>query len=78
MVYRYAIFSTSAGADRSFAKELEWSFIHLRNHVEQDLYNVIHSEYLTFPADERGGPLFLKLLMSCSILSFRIKPTLKS
>ena len=33
---QYAIFSTSAGADRSFAKELEWSFIHLQNHVELD------------------------------------------
>ena len=45
MVYSlYSIFSTSAGADRSFAKEPEWSFIHLRNHVEQDLYNVIHFE----------------------------------
>jgi hypothetical protein len=60
---RYAIFSVSGGADRSFAKELEWSFVHLRSHVEQDLYNVIHSEYMTFPAEERGGPLFLKLLM---------------
>ena len=65
---RYAIFSTS-GPDRSFAKELEWSFIHLRNHVEQDLYNVIHSEYLTFPADARGGPLFLKLLMLHLVVS---------
>jgi hypothetical protein len=60
---RYAIFSTSSKIDRSFAKELEWSFIHLRSHVEQDLYNVIHSEYMTFSAEERGGPLFLKLLM---------------
>jgi hypothetical protein len=66
---RYAIFTVSEGTDRSFAKELEWSFIHLRNHVEQDLFNVIHSEYLTFPADERGGPLFLKLLMLHLVVS---------
>lgn len=60
---RYAIFAVSSGTDRSFAKELEWSFIHLRSHVEQDLYNVIHSEYMSFLPEERGGPLFLKLLM---------------
>jgi hypothetical protein len=66
---RYAIFTVNTGTDRSFAKELEWSFIHLRNHVEQDLFNVIHSEYLTFPADERGGPLFLKLLMLHLVVS---------
>ena len=66
---RYAIFTTGSKTDRSFAKELEWSFIHLRNHVDQDLFNVIHSEYLSFEADERGGPLFLKLLMLHLVVS---------
>ena len=66
---RYAIFKVSDKTERSFAKELEWSFIHLRNHVDQDLFNVIHSEYLTFNADERGGPLFLKLLMLHLVVS---------
>jgi hypothetical protein len=57
----YAIFSPSQGSDCLFAKELEWSLLHFRYHVEQELYNVVHVEYLSFPAKECGGPLFLKL-----------------
>lgn len=60
---RYAIFTDATAKDRSFAKELEWSLIHFRNHVDQELYNVVHSEYISFPPEERGGPLFLKLLL---------------
>jgi hypothetical protein len=36
---RYAIFTPASGADRSFAKELEWSLLHFRYHVEQELYH---------------------------------------
>jgi hypothetical protein len=66
---RYAIFTTTSGLDRSFAKELEWSLLHFRYHVEQELYNVVHAEYLSFPAEERGGPLFLKLLLLHLVVS---------
>lgn len=66
---RYAIFTPAIGADRSFAKELEWSLLHFRYHVEQELYNVVHAEYLSFPAEERGGPLFLKLLLLHLVVS---------
>jgi hypothetical protein len=66
---RYAIFKPATGTDRSFAKELEWSLLHFRYHVEQELYNVVHAEYLSFPAEERGGPLFLKLLLLHLVVS---------
>jgi hypothetical protein len=66
---RYAIFTESGGTDRSFAKELEWSLIHFRHHVEQELYNVVHAEYVSFPPEERGGPLFLKLLLLHLVVS---------
>jgi hypothetical protein len=41
---RYAIFTTSNKTDRSFAKELEWSHLHFRSHVEQELYNALSLE----------------------------------
>jgi hypothetical protein len=66
---RYAIFTTSNKTDRSFAKELEWSHLHFRSHVEQELYNVVYAEYITFSAEERGGPLFLKLLLLHLVVS---------
>jgi hypothetical protein len=66
---RYAIFNQSGLGDRSFAKELEWSHLHFRSHVEQELYNVVYSEYITFSAEERGGPLFLKLLLLHLVVS---------
>lgn len=59
----------SSRGDRSFAKELEWSHLHFRSHVEQELYNVVYSEYITFSAEERGGPLFLKLLLLHLVIS---------
>jgi hypothetical protein len=66
---RYAIFTDASSKDRSFAKELEWSLIHFRNHVDQELYNVVHAEYIAFPCEERGGPLFLKLLLLHLVVS---------
>ena len=66
---RYAIFTDASTKDRSFAKELEWSLIHFRNHVDQELYNVVHSEYISFDSEERGGPLFLKLLLLHLVVS---------
>jgi hypothetical protein len=66
---RYAIFTDAPKKDRSFAKELEWSLIHFRNHADQELYNVVHAEYISFPPEERGGPLFLKLLLLHLVVS---------
>ena len=43
--------------------------LHFRSHVEQELYNVVYSEYITFSAEERGGPLFLKLLLLHLVIS---------
>ena len=44
-------------------ENLTWSLAYYEKNVDPALYAKVHSELSTYAVDERGGPLFLKLLL---------------
>jgi hypothetical protein len=58
------------GTKCSFGRDMNWSYLHFNNHVEEVLYNdtnkIFHDDY---SKQERGGPLFFKLLIDSVLTS---------
>jgi hypothetical protein len=47
---------------QSYGRDMNWSYLHFKNHVDVVLYNDTDKEFHTYDKKERGGPLFFKLL----------------
>ena len=52
----------------SYGKDMNWSYLHFKNHVDAVLYDDTDKELHSYEKRERGGPLFFKLLTN-SVLS---------
>jgi hypothetical protein len=50
------------GKKQSYGRDMNWSYLHFKNHVDNVLYNDTDKEFHTYDKKERGGPLFFKLL----------------
>jgi hypothetical protein len=50
------------GKKQSYGRDMNWSYLHFKNHVDVVLYNDTDKEFHSFDKKERGGPLFFKLL----------------
>jgi hypothetical protein len=46
----------------SLGCDMNWSYLHFKNHVEEVLYNDVDKLFQEFEQQERGGALFFKLL----------------
>ena len=57
-------YATFAPADRLIREDLLWATSYYEKNVETALYNTVHSKWMESSRDERGGPLFLKLLLN--------------
>jgi len=60
---KYVTFKRSDGTTGTFSRELAWTYNHFRNHVENNLFETVNSEFIRFNPSQQGGPLFLKLLL---------------
>jgi hypothetical protein len=50
------------GKKQSYGRDMNWSYLHFKNHVDVVLYDDTDKEFHSFDKRERGGPLFFKLL----------------
>lgn len=44
-------------------ENLNWSLAYYERNVEKALFSKVHANLMSYPSDEQGGPLFLKLLL---------------
>ena len=44
-------------------EDLLWSYAYYKKNVEESLYATVHLKWMAFAPEERGGALFLKLLL---------------
>ena len=44
-------------------ENLDWSFAYFEKNVQPKLYARVHSKWMDFDSNSRGGSLFLKLLL---------------
>ena len=56
-------YSAFIPTDELMQENLLWSLAYYEKNVETNLYSKVHSQLLDYATDERGGPLFLKLLL---------------
>jgi hypothetical protein len=47
---------------QSYGRDMNWSYLHFKNHVDEVLYNDTDKLFNSYNKKERGGPLFFKLL----------------
>jgi hypothetical protein len=47
---------------QSYGRDMNWSYLHFKNHVDEVLYNDTDKLFNTYDKKQRGGPLFFKLL----------------
>ena len=47
---------------QSYGRDMNWSYLHFKNHVDEVLYNDTDKLFNSYSKKERGGPLFFKLL----------------
>lgn len=47
---------------QSYGRDMNWSYLHFKNHVDEVLYNDTDKIFHSHSKKERGGPLFFKLL----------------
>ena len=50
------------GEKQSYGRDMNWSYLHFKSHVDEVLYNDTDKLFNNYPKKERGGPLFFKLL----------------
>jgi hypothetical protein len=48
---------------------MNWSYLHFKNHVNDNLYNDVNKAFLKYEKKKRGGPLFFKLLVDILLSS---------
>ena len=49
--------------DDLIQEDLLWSYSYYEKNVDETLYATVHSKWMSYSPEERGGPLFLKLLL---------------
>jgi hypothetical protein len=49
-------------AKQSYGRDMNWSYLHFKNHVDEVLYNDTDKLFNSYSKKQRGGPLFFKLL----------------
>jgi hypothetical protein len=62
-------FTDSDGDSQTFGRDMNWSYLHFKNHTEEVLYNEIDKQFQTYEQRQRGGPLFFKLLTDVLLVS---------
>jgi hypothetical protein len=62
-------FTDSDNAPQTFGRDMNWSYLHFKNHTEDVLYNEIDKQFQTYDRRQRGGPLFFKLLTDVLLVS---------
>ena len=62
-------FTDSENAPQTFGRDMNWSYLHFKNHTEEVLYNEIDKQFQTYERRQRGGPLFFKLLIDVLLVS---------
>lgn len=60
---KFGSFTDSAGDTQSFGRDLSWSLLHFKEHVDPVLHNDIELRLQSFKKEEQGGPLYFILLM---------------
>jgi hypothetical protein len=54
---------------QSYGRDMNWSYLHFKNHVDEVLYNATDKLLNSYNKKERGGPLFFKLLTNAVLLA---------
>ena len=60
---KFGSFTDSLGKPHSLGRDLSWSLLHFKEHVDPVLHNDIESRLQSFNKEEQGGPLYFILLM---------------
>jgi hypothetical protein len=55
-------YKDNSNAKQSYGRDMNWSYLHLKNHVDEVLYNDTDKLFNSYAKKERGGPLFFRLL----------------
>jgi hypothetical protein len=55
--------------NQTFGRDMNWSYLHFKSHVDDVLYNEIDKQFQAYDKKERGGPLFFKLLTDVLLVS---------
>jgi hypothetical protein len=53
----------------SLGRDMNWSYLHFKNHVEEVLYNDVDKLFQEYEKHQRGGALFFKLLTDAVLSS---------
>ena len=65
----HGFFSDSSGSKQTLSRDMNWSYLHFKNHVNDNLYNDVNKAFLKYEKKQRGGPLFFKLLVDILLSS---------
>jgi hypothetical protein len=55
--------------NQTFGRDMNWSYLHFKSHVDDVLYNKIDKQFQAYDKKERGGPLLFKLLTDVLLVS---------
>jgi hypothetical protein len=65
----HGFFMDSTNKKQTLGRDMNWSYLHFKNHVNDNLYNDVNKVFLKHEKKERGGPLFFKLLVDTLLSS---------
>ena len=65
----HGFFMDKEGEKQSLSRDMNWSYLHFKNHVGDNLYNDVNKQFLTYEKKQQGGPLFFKLLVDTVLSS---------
>jgi hypothetical protein len=65
----HGFFADSSGNKQTLSRDMNWSYLHFKNHVNDNLYNDVNKAFLKYEKKQRGGPLFFKLLVDTLLSS---------
>jgi hypothetical protein len=59
----HGFFMDSTGTKQTLSRDMNWNYLHFKNHVNDNLYNDVNKAFLKYENKQQGGPLFFKLLV---------------
>lgn len=62
-------FKDKNNKNQTFGRDMNWSYLHFKSHVDDVLYNEIDKQFQSYDKKESGGPLFFKLLTDVLLVS---------
>jgi hypothetical protein len=65
----HGFFMNKDNEKQSLSRDMNWSYLHFKNHVGDNLYNDVNKQFLTYEKKQQGGPLFFKLLVDTVLFS---------